>query len=50
MIAGTVTYRLLDEEALAELPALAPELTELILLPYLGPAQARAWAQRPPRR
>jgi hypothetical protein len=42
--AGTIFPRLLGDEA-TSLPGLAPDLTELVLLPYLGPAEARAWAR-----
>jgi len=45
-IASLVGQRLLggEDEALVDL---APQVIELTLLPYLGPEQARAWAQRP---
>jgi AcrR family transcriptional regulator len=39
-VASIVSARLLAEEA-AALPALEPELLELLLLPYLGEAEAR---------
>jgi hypothetical protein len=42
--AGTISPRLLGDEA-TSLPGLAPDLTELVLLPYLGSAEARAWAR-----
>ena len=45
-VVSLVGQRLLggEDAALAEL---APEITELILLPYLGMAEARAWAAPP---
>jgi hypothetical protein len=48
--AGMISPRLLGDEA-TSLPGLAPDLTEFVLLPYLGAAEARAWTRRlrPPR-
>jgi hypothetical protein len=44
-LAGQLSSRLLAGEQ-APLAALASGLTELVLLPYLGAAEARAWARR----
>ncbi len=46
-LAAFIAKRLHGEPgAAAELSALAPELTEFVLLHYLGPARARLWARR----
>ncbi len=44
-VTGVLTEHLLDGRT-AVLPSLAPELAELVLLPYVGAAQAKAWGQR----
>jgi len=46
-IAGVISGRLIKGEA-QHLPALAPELVELTLSPYLGAEAAAAVARRPP--
>ncbi|HET7444211.1 MAG TPA: TetR/AcrR family transcriptional regulator [Solirubrobacterales bacterium] len=46
-IVGVISARLASGEA-EHLPALAPELVQLTLLPYLGPEAAAGMARRPP--
>jgi AcrR family transcriptional regulator len=45
-LAGTISTQLVNGEA-ERLPALAPQLVELTLLPYLGAEQAAVVARRP---
>jgi len=44
-VTGVLTEHLLDGRT-AVLPSLAPELAELVLLPYVGAAPAKVWGQQ----